>query len=419
MSRILRKELGFYVPSYFYLKINEYFDEQSFADIMLSSVYFHEFIHYLQDISTTYGMMSLRSNISCIQSDVYTAQRSKLIIRLPITKKVGNASQNEDLTSTLIGDERGPDNPIITKIDRGCFVNSDYQSIRLEVSGVYYIFGVIAIHETMAYLAEQVLFKSYVQSPDLPYMAGLYVAKFIYPTFCKDIRNVVALCDASLMCCNPPEVFYESLKQMKEQNFLPRSYLDVYEYIGNLIKYPNFYTHYELYNYNAELALESLRAYLGQDATFNKEYEFVKDSIQKIKDIRRAKPFFILEMLDKQFSLDNYISLISLIKMPITYNCYDEGFVDYRYPETCAIDFGVFRSMFEVSLFFYHSVPDNSIPVQYECGLMNYCKSSPLKQSIDGRCYKAPWERSQDKELCPFAKIWHRWGLTDKKLEYY
>ena len=53
----------------------------------------------IRDSSTTYGMMSFISNISCIQSDAYTAQRNKLIIRLPITKKVGSASQNEDPVS--------------------------------------------------------------------------------------------------------------------------------------------------------------------------------------------------------------------------------------------------------------------------------------------------------------------------------
>ncbi|MFA7098362.1 MAG: hypothetical protein WC383_17995, partial [Gammaproteobacteria bacterium] len=130
MSRILRKELGFYVPSYMFLKINEYFNEHSFADIMLSPVFFHEFVHYLQDISTTYGMMSFISNISCIQSDAYVAEHSKLAVKLPISKQVGSASHNDELTSTLIGDDSGPDNPVITHIDRGYFIHYYYPSMR-------------------------------------------------------------------------------------------------------------------------------------------------------------------------------------------------------------------------------------------------------------------------------------------------
>lgn len=418
MSRILRKELGFYVPSYMFLKINEYFNEHSFADIMLSPVFFHEFVHYLQDISTTYGMMSFISNISCIQSDAYVAEHSKLAVKLPISKQVGSASHNDELTSTLIGDDSGPDNPVITHIDRGYFIHNYYPSMRLKVSGREYIFGVVAIHETMAYLSEQVLFKSFAPSPDLPYSAGLYVADFIYPGFSKDILNVIALCDASLMCCNPPEVFCYSLEIMRANNIHPKSYQDVYAIVSELIEYPKQYSHYDLYDINAKEALNSLRSYLGQDTTFDKEFEFVKKSIQTIMDIRRNDPYFILDMLEKPFSLDNYKTLLGKIKLPTTYNNNDEGFVDFRYPETCSIDFGVFRSMFEVSMFFHHSVRDNSVPVQYECGLLNHCKSSPLKPHIDKRCYKAPWERAHENELCPFAKIWHRWGLTGKKVIY-
>lgn len=53
---------------------------------------------------------------------------------------------------------------------------------------------------------------------------------------------------------------------MKEQNFLLDRTWMFMSIIGNLIQYPNFSAHYELYNYNTELAPRVAKSIFRQDA---------------------------------------------------------------------------------------------------------------------------------------------------------
>lgn len=419
MSDVLNKEIGVYIPSFFFIKIFKQFDEYNFSSILLSQDYFHEFIHFLQDTSTTFGMMNFISSISCIQSDAFIAQAANPAIKLPISTQVGTASYNDIRISFINGDNHLVYNPMFIKTDMADHWAINTQTVRIIYNGSNeYYFGVKAIHETMAYLSEQILFKNKKSLADFPYLAAMYIADDVCPGFSHNIRNLIALCDASLMCCNPPEVFYITLLYINQNKITPVSYQEVYDIVTSLFHYPCDLTLLDLYITNAIKSLSSLKCYLGSDQIFINEYSFVDSVIWNMMHIRCNRTSFILDILEADFNLTSYIEILKQINLPITYNIDDEGFVDNRYPETNNTDFGLYRTMYELYVFFHHGVSDNTLPVRYECGLLKHCQSSSNKTYVDCRCCNAPWQRAQDKVLCPFAKIWHRWGLTNKKLEY-
>ena len=50
------------------------------------------------------------------------------------------------------------------------------------------------------------------------------------------------------------------------------------------------------------------------------------------------------------------------------------------------------------------------------CGMYEWCeKSIKLGTKIDDRCIFSPWERCQDKILCPYAVLWKHWNLSNYK----
>ena len=55
--RLFNQDEGYYIPSFMYINISEHIDMQEFEENSseIKGTFIHEYCHYLQDISTTYG----------------------------------------------------------------------------------------------------------------------------------------------------------------------------------------------------------------------------------------------------------------------------------------------------------------------------------------------------------------------------
>lgn len=48
-----------------------------------------------------------------------------------------------------------------------------------------------------------------------------------------------------------------------------------------------------------------------------------------------------------------------------------------------------------------------------QCSLRQWCEMSPDGAQVDERCNNSPWERCNDKKLCPYGFLWRHWKLAE------
>ncbi len=423
MSTLYSKIQGQYVPTFMYMILNLDFEKMSYLEVLHSEVFHHEFIHYLQDLSTTHGMMNCISNISILQSIALTAKESLPFIALPITERLGTSEYNDKLMTIVNGDSFEVWSHMLLKPINDYVSVSGIDSVVLEYyntekkANETYRFGALAIRETMAYYAERRLHKSKTVAA-FPYSTGFYVAHEIYSAVATDEMCLLAICDASLMSCNPGVTFVEVLKDMKLTNYNPLCYKQTYDYAEQFILRKSGKSSLQLYATNAAIALQTFRQYFGGDRVFDREYKFICNSIRTALVSKRQNPYYILDLLETPLSYHSMDCLISRTKLPIMYDIYDQGYVDNRYSQSDEPDYSIFRTMYELNMFFLHKGKTGS-PVEYGCWLYFFCTEHKDKYPVKDRCWTDPWELANEDYLCPFAKLWHRWGLTGMKVIYH
>lgn len=422
MSTLYSKIQGQYVPTFMYMILNLDFEKMSYLEVLHSEVFHHEFIHYLQDLSTTHGMMNSISNISILQSLALTAKESTPSISLPISERQGTSDYNNTIMKIINGDSFEVLSPMRVKPRIDDVSKNGIDCVLLEYYNIEnkahekYRFGALAIRETMAHFAESRLHKSKTVA-DFPYLTGYYVAKEFYETVAEDDMSLLAVCDASLMSCNPGVAFVETLIDMKLTNYSPICYKQTYDYAEQFIMQNVNLSSLQLYAINVASSLESFCKYFGHGHLYDREFEFICNSIRRAYRNKMRNPYYILDLVSTPLSHFGIDSLILKTRLPIIYDVNDQGYIDDRYHVSEETDYSIFRTMYELNLFFLHTGKTGS-PVEYGCELYYCCLLSPHKSIVNQRCLSEPWEMAEEKYLCPFAKLWHRWGLTGKKLMY-
>lgn len=423
MSTLYSKIQGQYVPTFMYMILNLDFEKMSYLEVLHSEVFHHEFIHYLQDLSTTHGMMNSISNISVLQSKAFTAQVSTPSIALPITNKLGTSGYNDDLMKVINGDSSEVWSHMSLKLTEDYDQRNDINLIKLEYYNSKkkeretYRFGALAIRETMAHHAERRLHKG-KSVADFPYSTGYYVANEIYGAIANDDMSLLAVCDASLMSCNPGLTFVEVIKEMVRNDFNPVCYKKTYDYCEKFITRRYGKTSLQLYATNATIALQAFRQYFGSDGVFDREYEFICNSIRRAYSFKILNPHYILDLLATPLSCNNIDCLIKRTRLPVMYDNNDQCHIDGRYPTSEELDYNIFRTMYELDQFFDDKGETGS-PVEYGCWLYFFCTEHKDKYLDKDICWAEPWEQANKDYLCSFAKLWHRWGLTGKKVIYH
>ena len=104
MNRVLNKKLGFYMPSFFRLHIattNPIESIQNFSDYDFS-IFLHEYIHFIQDITTFYGLNNTHTTVEYLRyANNHVVQTLKSDFKVPIEPDPYN-KDNVFLNSFLI-----------------------------------------------------------------------------------------------------------------------------------------------------------------------------------------------------------------------------------------------------------------------------------------------------------------------------
>lgn len=186
-------------------------------------VLFHEYIHFLQDISTYYGLNAIYAHgeyIHSVVTRIYQAQKSSFTVPFEITDNNDNVLLNRQLANLTQGDDTSISKLTITQIEESedeINIPNKYieriPNIIIHTTDSMMIFGAIAIMENMAYIFERLCEPTcYKNSPDYPYRAAELVADFYVPDFSNDPLMVLALCDMCLQSSNPGACFVRVMK---------------------------------------------------------------------------------------------------------------------------------------------------------------------------------------------------------------
>ncbi|MFK5889837.1 MAG: hypothetical protein QM486_03795 [Flavobacteriaceae bacterium] len=412
---------GYYTPSFYKLVVNTSFDLTDLNELEKQpqpfSTFFHEYLHFIQDISTSFGLMNALMILNQIKysndyilkgktsfkvpipfdksPDFKIAEEMRIIYMGPVQmrnyKKIVSVSKKE--SSTLI--------PTHNKYLEKIVVSIQIDNTICEVD-----FGGLSIIESMAHIAQKHFYPE-TDHNDIPYKFAYLIAEFLYPEFVKNSLYIFALCDACLMTYHPGLTFYEVLTGLKKDQIIPETEEEIYELVySNVLG--NGESIIELYKNINDSAKKELTHYFTTNIHEN-EKKWIEAILKRIQKIRINSPTFLLDILKQEKANSTlFKKLILEIGSPLIENIFGDNhmFIPRGF-ENIEIKIDIFSSINEIFKLFDQG--------NKSCQLVNFCKSSIIGDITDSRCTESPWLRCNDKNLCGYAVLWKMWELSDYK----
>lgn len=422
----------YYRPSFFRMKIDLPVKLDNLLELTDATfaLYFHEYIHFIQDISTIYGLMNISTITYYIHESAHgitKLEKKEFLVPISLLDiKTGYGYSNFLLKPFYIG---SPINPKHKKIDIlnykkeqvgwGANPYDVLDIIKVEVRDLekdelfHFQLGGNHITEGMAYLCEHYVYfeilnqqNQHLPADDYPYLVVHKLVELIYPELIKKPLLVIAACDACLMTYHPGLSFIRLLENLKQTQFLNRTdeLKQLYIEADKLLKG----THVGF-----ETILEQVKSQIKQNFRanyFDGNNDWIEILFDRIKVFRNEIPEFVTDFLQfGDLKKNHFFGMFhKLFGSPLVINGEHEGTISL--PNNFNPDNfhpGLFWAINQMLRVFSDQ---NPIP----CELKAYCiKSQQINDKIivDERCDKSPWSRCNDKNLCPFATMWRHWAL--------
>ncbi len=431
----LNTTLGFYRPSFFKMQVNHIADLTNLnvlGDIP-SAIYLHEYIHFLQDITTTYGFTNISTVVDYIKYvNDYVRGGTSRTCKVPIKLRPSPANEvyfNDKLKKAYIGSVDDITNAVVSAVTRQSKTitlkkgNVNLDTLVLDYADpkgnlAYYQFGSHAIIESMAYIMENAIYPGLLgPTPDFPYRSAQKLIEYEYSAFLHNPLNALALCDVSLGTFNPGEFFLSMLSQMKADSYLPPTPEDVYSYCTSKVKF-NFNgatTFNQLLLSTSSIASGQLCDYFTTPV-FGDNKVWVNYTIATGVDIRLKNPHFLLEIARGGKLQTNvpFMNLFRKIGTPMVSNLNAEGTFYSPLQATHNIHPEYLWAMSQIFGLYMKPLKSN----KRKCELNLWCKESCIAQCVpdftDANCYNSPWLRITYAQLCPFATVWKTWGMENE-----
>ena len=417
------EEYGNYESSYFIMNVPTKADlnilEMGLRDF---AVFFHEYVHFLQDITSFYGYMGIYSHGEYMRraiNDLYAMPQS-ITMPLALEDKGDYVLLNKDIASFSLGDKGDLDFVVIKEPDKDIFIepftlDGHFSIPELHVKAITnkgpeeIIVGAYAIRENMAYLLERKCTTKYRTSGDFPYLIVEILANALCPNKLNDF-DLIALCDISLQSSVPGHALYLTLKAIKEGRMVVNKSEDFYDFyfskkvsfLGQEMETPRALL------VAAAMATDHLLSYVRIKELSREYQDWVYFTFQASVGLRIMHPYFFLEMARGQRDKDNETLkfLAKNIGSPQMVNELGKRFQLATDRPICRFEY--LEAVKEIEKLFEDGVS--------KCSLKVWCEMSPDGAPVDNRCDTAPWSRCNDAQLCPYAVLWQHWKLGEKKV---
>lgn len=423
MSRLNSTVLGCYIPSFFEMHIDTYCNDLTIANLSpIDRVVFRtEYIHYMQDFGTYYGLNSIYTYSEYMRSVVnriYNLKTPEFDVPFVINDDSDNVRLNLAISKFTIGDT-GEDKPLVVKsVSEGSdeLPNNKYRSsipnIILSTDEGIFTFGAMAIMENMAYIMERLCApKNYSSSPNFPYRAAELVADYYVPQFSGDLLKVLALCDMCLQSSNPGVCFVRTMKEIKEGTISVTSPESIYDYFYErkaIIASGGEDKFLSCFKKLLTVVQECLKSYIRIPKINESYYKWIDGLVQFAVNWRENDRYFLLKMARCNDLSTNecWEKTIHEIGTPLMSNKRGNYFKIPSRGINIDMDVEYLRSIREIYLLFEKG--------QTECSMLQWCQNSP-GLTPNSRCKNEPWEKIKEQNLCPYAMLWKHWNLSNKK----
>lgn len=432
------KEFGkcYYQSSFFNMKIDLPLDLTNLNEIPEGAwgLYYHEYIHYIQDITTIYGLMNISTANFYIQycASKITKSNSKdfnvPIYISNIKEDLGNdiGVLNLELKPIYLGSEINPKTKLVRNLNLTIQNYTTSNEYNIPIVVVEFIdefdnrrkinFGGNILTEGMAYIAEQYNFNGIInKAEEHPYSIVEKIVDFYYPEIIEDKILIFAICDISLMTYHPGHNFIRLLDYLKEKKI--NSPIEDYETFYNdclkVIKgsHPDF-------NQIADIVKNEILKNFNADY-FSDTKNWINTLFENVKVLRSQLPFFAIDLVRFGKPLENkcFQKTFEVLGSPMTLDGDENGTISLPRnfsPQTDYFNPSIFMAINQILRIFYQDKPSC-------CKLINYCKQSINEQNhieINKNCYESPWKKAQENNLCPVGQMWHHWALKNYSPKY-
>ncbi|WP_146151360.1 hypothetical protein [Chitinophaga niastensis] len=409
------------------MRINlNYFDDLSVLgsgeNEVFDAVYLHEYIHFIQDVSTTFGYSNISITADYMRFVNNTVIASKKAVfsvpLLPPKKDPFNVYDNLKLKKYYNGDEAKGElkfngyrviplflddlnNPVpLNIIELNC-TTSDGRLKKFE-------FGGICIMESMAYIIQTECYPDILRQSDFLYVGAEIVAKAIYPKFASNRLNVLALCDASLGVYNPGFFFCSLLESMKRDNVSFTDPVQIYLYshcnISDRSNKPIDLR--DLHSSAASQSKDQLVRYFNDNYFLDVKF-WLSNMIESAFAYRRDNPDFIIKIArgGKLISNQALRNFVNQIGSPLITNANYQTKLSMPVENPHVVKSDYVWCLDQISKIYWGK--------RTSCELKTVCQKKGIK--VDTRCDLEPWERSKDpiNERCTFGDVWWHWGMKN------
>ena len=419
---ILKTLLGSYIPTFFEMHVATRDDDMTINKMSDgdATVLFHEYIHFLQDITTFYGLNNLYVQSEYLHS-VVNRVKGNLQFQVPymIRDNKDNVLLNQKICRLTNGDSEESSFYLVHSVDEWSddladdFISnppiSEIKNIVLNQNDNMRSFGAIAIMESMAYILERLCSpNAYVSSPDYPYRAAELVAIYYDAKFGNDLLRVLALCDMSLQNSNPGLCFVNIMKLVGEGKLLFDTPESIYDYFYNRrVKsvYGRVTSWQDSYNKLLDQVDTCLQDYIKGIDSLKSYHEWINHLVDFSRDWRNNDRYFLLKMARKNDLKKNdcWGYAVARIGSPLMVNANNHYF---KLPYD-GMQEGESVEMYAALKEIYKLFLEGNKP----CGLLTWCNDS-LESTPNELCNTAPWKKVGETKLCPYAFFWRHWGLT-------
>ncbi|MGX1958521.1 hypothetical protein [Serratia proteamaculans] len=461
-NSILRDEiLGSYLPGYFTITVNSDTDFKTMSQQDRSTL-IHEYIHFLQNISTVSGLTILSyigSWVGHVTHGIYNNEDSGERVRhFPYYGENSDSSKIiEDFDSIIIslygdGEKSGlnilsdhfgvskvtlspfsenelfdEDIPMPERLSHSsrCLVEYSYlhnQGNTNQVPNITVDVGAICIYEYMAHTIEKSLFDVAGEPPKTPYLVVRDVADFIFGYKVND-DILVAICELTLQSPFPGEEFYKILNGLNEGGYdlnsmskrllieCCNSNYYIQEDYDILSVNPvdsnrgmQEYTKRTLLDRQIEEVKKDFKVFFQGSADFDKAYDALTYLLDSMSALRGDDllPISELMFLKNEHAVNYLNDIIRKIGMPLLFN--ENGYVGHAIAaKGCDEQFFLFFTLYQYLRVFKYG--DSS------CGLLNSCNDFQ-KQCVNENCHSNPHLKGKEELLCTLGQLIKTWGLN-------
>ena len=405
MIRMFNKQYGYFLPAFLYINIDEDIDFNNFKGCPdeVKGTFIHEYCHYLQDVSTTFGYMNFLNGFQDFLSKIYIKDEDSETEQILYHNNCFNCMHHGD--SDIEG-YRGN----IVAINKVCFIEDNfikgkypdedctYASVTCNGS-MEFNFGNFCIMESMAYLVEKRLYGTGTAIDDFPYKVCEMICEKEYAEFAHNEINIMALCELALLEVAGGKFFIKALRLMKEKNFIPHSVIELEEFIDKHFKIGFRGDRKKIVELLQELYpdgivdFEPIRKWIVSRYDIGCEYrEKSKCFISLMLSVEERKRFDLWNLMMEDFGCPNVINKNGQLSSG-------------AYLSNGQVDIGYMLAPMAINELL-NATKDK---IQ-QCALTKICRAFTEGSSFDELCESNPRKKAGEQWLCPlgvFLNLYH------------